>query len=203
MRAFLALALALSSIPSYAKQPLNIEITPLIGYRFGGDFNTSQEEVHHRVELSEEVSYGLLTGWSLDQGRTGEFLVSHYSSTFSHSDDFSASNTGLAITYAHLGGTVPITDGYVPLHVSGGFGLSHLNPEDSALDSETRFSMSLGLGSTIPLTDHLSFRLDGRLYGTFFDSASSVFCDDAACAIYISSDLWIQSEVSAGLTFRF
>lgn len=203
MRVILVLALALSSIPSYAKQPLNLEITPLIGYRLGGDFNTSQDAVHHRVELSEETSYGLLTAWSFDKGRQGEFLVSHYSANFSYSDDFSASNTDLGITYAHLGGNVPISEGLVPLIVSGGFGLTHLNPEDDQLSSETRFSLNLGLGSKIELTEHLSLRLDSRVYGTFFNSESSVFCDETICAVYVSGDVWFQSEVSVGLTFRF
>lgn len=203
MRVFLVLALALTTVTSHAKQPLNFEITPLIGYRFGGDFDTSRDEVHHRIELSEETSYGLLTAWSFDRKRQGEVLISHYGTSFSQSDDFSASNTGLDITYAHLGGNVPISDGFMPFVVSGGFGLTHFSPESNELNSETRFSLNVGLGSKIPVSDHISFRLDGRVYGTFFNSDSAVFCDAANCAIYISSDMWFQSEVSAGITFSF
>ena len=203
MRVILVFVLVFTSLPSFAKQPLNVEITPLIGYRFGGDFNTSTDAVHNRIELSEEISYALLTAWSFDRKRQGEFLVSHYDTNFSSSDDFSASNTGLGITYAHLGGNVPISEGIVPLFVSGGFGLSHFNPEESKLNSETRFSINVGLGSKIFLTENISFRLDSRIYGTFFNSDSAIFCDVDTCAVYISSDMWFQSEVSAGLTFSF
>ena len=205
MRAAIALACALTvtAMPIKAKQALNFEITPLIGYRFGGNFDTNRSEAHNRIELSEETSYGLLSAWSFDRKRQGEFLVSHYNTSFSNADDFSAGNTDLSITYAHIGGNVPVSDGPLPIYVTGGFGLSHLAPKDEALSDETRFSINVGLASKVSLTENVSLRLDGRLYGTFFNSDSAVFCDVDTCAIYISSDIWFQSEVSAGITYRF
>lgn len=205
MRAAIALACALTvtAMPIKAKQALNFEITPLIGYRFGGNFDTNRSEAHNRIELSEETSYGLLSAWSFDRKRQGEFLVSHYNTNFSNADDFSAGNTDLSITYAHIGGNVPVSDGPLPIYVTGGFGLSHLAPKDEALSAETRFSVNVGLASKISLSDNVSLRLDGRLFGTFFNSDSAIFCDVETCAIYISSDIWFQSEVSAGITYRF
>ena len=199
----LACALAFTTLPSMAKQALNVEITPLIGYRFGGDFDTTRDEVHNRIELSDETSYGLLTAWSFDRKRQGEFLISHYNTSFSESSDFTASNTGLDITYAHLGGNVQVSDGVVPLYVTGGFGLTHLAPKDDQLSDETRFSVNIGLASKIELSDRVSLRLDSRVYGTFFNSESAIFCDVETCAIYISSDIWFQGEVSVGITYRF
>lgn len=205
MRAVIALACALTvvAMPIKAKQALNFELTPLIGYRFGGDFDTSRDAVHNRIELSEETSYGLLSAWSFDRKRQGEFLVSHYNTSFSNADDFSAGNTDLSITYAHIGDNVPISEGVVPFYVTGGLGLTHLAPKAEQLSNETRFSVNVGLASKIPLSENVSLRLDGRLYGTFFNSDSAIFCDAETCAIYISSDIWFQSEVSAGITYRF
>jgi hypothetical protein len=205
MRIVIAIACVLAAIavPTKAKQPLNFEITPLIGYRFGGDFDTTRDKVHNRIELSEATSYGLLSAWSFDRKRQGEFLISHYNTTFSQSDDFSASNTDLGITYAHLGGNVPISEGLIPMYVTGGIGLTHLAPKDEQLSDETRFSVNVGLASKIPLSENVSLRFDGRIYGTFFNSDSAVFCDYETCAVYISSDIWFQSEVSAGITYRF
>jgi hypothetical protein len=184
-------------------QGLNIEVTPLIGYRFAGEFATTDAEIHNTIELSEEVSYGLLTAWSVDRARQGEVLISHYNSTFSESADFSASNTNLAITYAHIGGNVPVAIDLLPLKVTGGLGLTYLSPKVSQLDNETHLSINIGLASAIELSEHISFRLDSRLYGTFFNSDSSLFCDVETCAVYISSDIWVQAEVSAGITYRF
>jgi hypothetical protein len=184
-------------------QDLNIEVTPLIGYRFAGEFAATDAEIHNTIELSEEVSFGLITAWSVDRARQGEVLISHYNTTFSESVDFSASNTDLAITYAHLGGNVPINNDLLPLKVTGGLGLTYLSPRASQLDDETRFSINIGLASAIELSEHVSFRIDSRLYGTFFNSDSSLFCDVETCAVYISSDVWLQAEVSAGISYRF
>ncbi len=205
MRVIFALVcvIAITSMPSFAKQPLNIEVTSLVGYRFGGDFDTSRDKIHHKIELSDETSYGFLTAWSFDRKRQGEFLISHYNTNFSSSNDSSINNTGLGITYAHLGGNVPISDGPVPFYITGGFGLSHLDPKDNQLSNETRFSVNVGLATKIELSERISLRLDSRLYGTFFNSDSAIFCEIETCAIYISSSIWIQSEVSAGITFRF
>ena len=96
-----------------------------------------------------------------------------------------------------------ISEGVVPIYVTGGFGLTHLAPKDEQLSDETRFSVNVGFASKIPLSENISLRLDGRIYGTFFNSDSAIFCDYETCAVYISSDIWFQSEVSAGITYRF
>lgn len=182
----------------------SFEITPLIGYRFGGDFEATDEaSITSTVELSEEINYGLLFAWNFDRQRQGEFLINHYNSQFSQTVDPIASNNNIAITYAHIGGNVPISGGYLPVYITGGLGLTHLSPEDALLDDETRFSMNIGIATKIPVSEHFSFRFGGRIYATFFNSDSRVFCNEDNCAISISSDLWIQSEVNAGLTFTF
>lgn len=182
----------------------SFEVTPLVGYRFGGDFEASDEASStSKIKLSEEINYGLLFAWNFDQKRQGEFLINHYNSQFSQAIDPLASNNNISITYAHIGGNVPISDGYLPVYVTGGLGLTHMSPEDSLLDDETRFSMNIGLATKIPVSEHLSLRFGGRIYATFFNSDSRIFCNEDNCAISISSDLWIQSEVNAGLTFTF
>ncbi len=183
------------------------EITPLVGYRFGGDFETSQDGASINppinIKLSEDVSYGLLLAWDVDSKRQGEFLINHNKSQFSQEVDSLFNNNNLSVTYVHIGGNVPISDGYVPFYVTGGLGLTHLAPEDSMLDDETRFSMSVGLTAKVAVSENLSFRFGGRAYATFFNSDSTIFCNSDVCAISITSDLWIQSEVNAGITFTF
>ena len=179
------------------------EVTPLIGYRFGGDFDVTKNETTSKVKLVEDMSYGLLTAWAYDRTSQGEFLLSHYNSTFSQHSDFIPSNDELGITYAHVGGNVAISNGAIPVFVTGGLGLTHFSPKGKDLDSETRFSMNIGLTAKVPLSEQLSFQLGGRVYGTFFNSDSTIFCDQANCLISISSDIWVQTEVTAGLSFAF
>jgi hypothetical protein len=207
VRLFLLLLLfpVLSSITiANANEASSFEITPLVGYRFGGDFDVNEgASTVSKLKLNEEINYGLLFSWDFDHKRQGEFLINHYNSQFSQVDNTVLSNSNVSITYAHIGGNVPISDGYLPLLFTGGFGLTHLSPEDSLLDSESRFSMNVGIVTKIPVNEHVSFRFGGRVYATFFNSDSKVFCNEENCAISISSELWIQSEVNAGVTFTF
>jgi hypothetical protein len=191
-------------LPVSAKQTNSFEVTPLIGYRLGGDFDTTNKENKSTLKLTDEISYGLITAWTYDHSMQGELLISHYNTNFSQSSGLeSFKNDDLGITYVHLGGNVAIPQSNLPIFVTGGLGFTYLSPQDDQLDTETRFSMNLGLTTKIPLSKSLSFQLGGRVYGTFFNSDSSVFCNQTNCLISISSNIWVQTEVKAGLTFAF
>lgn len=202
---FSLLCLLFISTAVSADENSNVEITPLIGYRFGGDFDATNHatDITTKIKLNEDTSYGLLLAWDYDKKRQGELLVSHYTSRFSQAINPIASNNSLSITYAHFGGNVPISDGPVPFFITGGLGLTHFSPEDTQLSNETRFSVNIGLATKIPVSENISLRFGGRVYATFFNSNSQIFCNEGNCAISISSDLWVQSEVNAGITFSF
>lgn len=204
-RLFSLLCVLFISITASADENTNVEITPLVGYRFSGNFNATNDgtEITTKIKLSEDTSYGFLLAWDYDKKRQSELLVSHYTSQFSQKINPMAINNNLAITYAHIGGNVPISDGLVPLFVTGGLGLTHFSPEDRLLSNETRFSMNIGLATKIHVSEQVSLRFGGRVYATLFNSDSQIFCNEENCAISISSDLWVQSEVNAGITFSF
>ncbi|MCJ8318426.1 MAG: hypothetical protein MJK12_02255 [Colwellia sp.] len=201
---FIILSLT-TSLPVFANSVSAIEVTPLIGYRFGGNFENILTAT--RVKLAEDVSYGLLVAWPIGLNQHGEVLLSHYDTQFIRADDGMASelmaDNNVAVTYLHLGGNVPLNEGNFPLWLSGGAGASLLAPDDKDLADELRFSMNIGLNTRYNLSDNLSLTFGGRVYATFFNSDSAIFCDEDICNIHISNDLWIQSEVSAGLVFSF
>jgi len=195
---------ALLALPVVAKETKTFEITPFAGYRFGGDFDYGDEDSTTRLKLEETTSFGLLTAWRFDTNRQGEVLISHYSTNFSQHSDFIPTDDELAITYAHVGGNVTVSkSSFATWHVAGGLGFTHMSPQDNQLDNETRFSMNLGLIGKIPVSENVSLHLSGRVYGTFFNSDSSIFCNEDNCLISISSDLWVQQELAAGISVAF
>lgn len=189
--------------PALAQEQNAFEITPFVGYRFGGDFDVTKDKAVTSLKLTDKTSYGVVTAWAYDKNRQGELLISHYNTEFSQHSDFIPTNDELAISYVHLGGNVAVSQSTLPLYVTGGIGFTHLSPKGSELDSETRLSMNLGLMSKMPISDNISFQVAGRVYGTFFNSDSSIFCDSTNCLISISSDIWVQTEVTAGISFAF
>jgi len=180
------------------------EVTSLVGYRFGDGVDTASNgtDISRRLKLKEETSYGVLFAWGYDKKRQGELLISHYTSQ-PVKNLSPVTNNNLSVTYAHVGGNVPVFDGVTPLFITGGLGFTHFSPENALLNKETHFSLNIGLASKITLSNSISIRVGSRIYATLLNSDSQIFCHVDNCAISISSDLWVQSEINAGITVSF
>lgn len=179
----------------------SIEITPTIGYRFGGDFD--QEDPEQEIDLKEKVSYGLTLAWDYDKKRQGLLILSHYNTEFEFDDRSELPKNEIGVTYLHLGGNVPISSGALPFWLSGGLGVTHFSPDENDLDNETDFSANIGINTRLNLINNIDLTMGARMYATFLDSESEIFCNNDTCKIYVSSDVWIQNELYMGLTFQF
>ena len=86
-------------------------------------------------------------------------------------------------------------------------GATHFDPDFPNLDSETYFSASFGAGIRMNATEQLGVRLEGRVYSTFLESDSRIFCGSnfgvGECIIEASGTTLNQWEARAGLIFRF
>lgn len=198
-----SLLLLLTPLASNAHKQQSMELIPFIGFRSGGDFDQTTQT--RSITLEDKASYGFIFAWPYSDNRQGEFLISHYQTQFEESNsNLSVSiNNKISVTYLQLGGNIPLSQGHVPFWLSGGLGVTYLSPENSSYSSESQFSMNLGLHTTFALTDQLAVRIGTRLYATFFDTDSQIFCDDQNCIAVVSSDLWLQGEITAGLSFSF
>ena len=209
MRFLILLLSLLLTLPSIANQSGPKEISPFAGYRFGGNFDVSGDlygtnEIQTlEIEIDESSSFGVVVAWPYADKRQGELLLSHYKSELIPASLLTPYTSDLSVTYLHLGGNVPLANGLLPLWFSGGFGVTHFSPDDKKLDDETKLSVNLGLHSKLQLSERIALRLGARLYATFLNSDSTIFCGEDTCEITISSDMWLQSELSAGLTFTF
>lgn len=108
----------------------------------------------------------------------------------------------LDVDYLHLGGTV-LSERFHGLRgfLSGGLGVSRLTPSLGGAAAETRTSMSLGLGARWMPTKQMGLRLEGRLFGTLFNSNTTIFCS-GGCSFSINGDLLTQYGLYAGLVVR-
>jgi len=209
MRFFILLFSLFLALPSLADKSVPIEVTAFAGYRFGGDFDLAGEfygvtEMQKlEVEIDDSSSFGMIIAWPFDNNRQGELLLSHYESELIPASLLTPYTSDLSVTYLHLGGNVPLSNGLVPIYFSGGFGITHFSPDEKQFDDETKLSVNLGFHSRLQINKRIAIRLGARFYATFLDSNSAMFCDDNSCEIAISSDIWVQSELSAGLTYTF
>jgi len=193
--------LLITSTNSYA-----VEITPLLGYRGGGDFVDTDTEKKHTIVASD--MYGLIIGFPYEYKKNIEIYYSHQSSKINSVDvalPSTANNVDIPLTmdYLHIGGTAPISEEKnLKTFVSGGIGFTYLSPDLSGLQSDLRASFSIGVGLKWPISERIALRLETRGLATFFNSNTALFCN-GGCSLSVNGSLFFQGEVTAGLAIKF
>ena len=184
--------------------PLLWEVTPFAAYRMGGSFDLTG--MNGSVGIEDHGSFGLAIDLSLDGFAQYELLYTRQETRIEQNSPIAPFD--LNVEYLHLGGTVLVSDELPILpYISGGLGITRFSPQNTQGSDDTRFSISLGGGLKLPVTDRLAVRLEGRGYLTFVDNQSSVFCASGSqggiCAIRVRSDTLFQFELMAGAAFAF
>ena len=183
------------------------EITPWLGYRFGGKFDLDDPPTgtSSSVSLDSSSSWGVDLGIYRDRDSYYEILYAQQSTGIDHSD---AQLKGLDVdvSYLHSVGTllfrdhervVPwlsLTVGATRFDAGGDFG------------SETKFSWSLGGGIRVPMGDHFAATLGLRGYMTLVDSDTRILCTgngDVQCLFKTSGTGFYQGEALLGFTATF
>jgi len=185
-----------------ATPPLRYEVTPFLGYRFGGDFDL--EGVDGGADLNSHASFAIALNLRLDEVSQYELFYSRQATSLERSSPVSPFD--IDVHYLHIGGTL-VPNPELPLtpYIAGGLGITLLNPQTG--DDDTRFSISLAGGVRVPINPRFGLRFEARGYLTLVDKDSAFFCASGsfggACAIRASGSTFIQYELLAGAVFAF
>lgn len=193
---------ALSQIHAQDK----FELTPFVGYRFGGDFDVSDPRaVYRSFEIDDSAAYGLMLDINVGENGQVELLWNRQDTEL---DGQLASNgrlskvTDLTVDYWHVGGNFLFGDEYDDARGFLNFmaGATHFSP--TGFDSETQFSFSFGGGAKFYLSDLIGIRVQARFISTYLNSTSEWFCNPFCYTVSVGNYV-VQAEVDAGLIFRF
>ena len=185
----------------------SLEITPLLGYRGGGEFIDEVTDKKHTIVSAGTYGF-IISDEAYGDGKSLELYYSHQSSDLNSINvtiptPAGSSNIPLTIDYLHFGGTAPISNiNTIKTFISGGIGFTYLSPDFTGLQSDLRASLSIGIGLKWPVTDRIALRLETRGLATLFNNNSAIFCS-GGCTIKVNGNFFMQGEVFAGLTFRF
>lgn len=194
-------ALVVSAPANAQERPVNrVEITPLVGYGFGGEFENTVDGTER--DFDETVGFGLIVDVAADRWRHYEFLFATLDSEVGGTNKFD-----MGVQYLHLGGTVSHQDGQRVIPYFGlTIGATRFSPDQAGLGDETKLSFSAGGGVRIPIAAHIAVRFDARAFVTVLDSDEDIFCNaagGASCDIRAKSDTFMQYMTSLGVTFAF
>jgi len=180
----------------------NIEITPTVGFTFGGSFE--DEITGTEIDVDDSISYGIILSYNISSETQVEFYYSRQPTELKVDGGLVTGNPlfDVDIDYFHLGGLYGRDLGNFMPYMAAGLGLTHLDPERG--DSENRFSLNLGGGLKLFLTERVGLRLEGRGFATFVGAgSSSVFCTFSSCAIVAERDVIWQFSTLSGLILAF
>lgn len=199
--------LAFLLIPALAAaQPGNFEITPLAGYRLGGEFDASNEDFFEDEDLDAEIEesgiYGVIFGIPLTPNWKLELLANRQESTFIIDEGLLSPTIELGdvtMSMYHAGLAFEWGLGQVRPFILGSLGLARIEPDFPELNAENRFSASLGGGARIFFSPNVGLRLEGRGYWTDLGTD----WEDRYDRYDSEGDGLFQAEASAGLIFAF
>jgi opacity protein-like surface antigen len=198
MRKYLLLLLfCFASLSPSATEAREFEITPFIGYQFGGDVSTFYQGQYQDVSIDSSENFGVVLSLGLSEMVQLELLYNTQDTT-AEAERFDDS-LGLNIDYWQLSmlwGFSP--DAQINPYVVFGIGGTWLRPD--GFSSTSKFSGNIGGGVKIFFSDNIGVRLEGRFYGTYINSTTT-YCDPFWCYGYNNS--LYQFDVSAGLIIRF
>lgn len=192
----------------FSTQANTVELTPLYGYRAGGDFVDDLTGEKHTITSSD--IFGLIVGFPYDYKRDFEIYYSHQSSELTSISVDTPSTTSsttipLTVDYLHFGGTAPVSENKsngMTTFFTGGLGFTYLSPDFTDAQSDLRASFSIGFGMKWPMTENIALRLETRGFATLFNNNSTIFCN-GGCSISVNGNLFMQGEVFAGIGFKF
>ena len=173
-----------------------IEITPFVGYQFGGELDEIGDETTTR-KLDQGTTWGLI----LDVGITDLDQVEFYYST--QGTDLNRgveSAVGVTVDHFQIGAIHQYAPNR-PVNPYIGITLGASRFEING-DSDTRFSGAVTGGVKMVVSDHLGFRFDGRFFGISTGS-NPITCSEELCIGYPDISIIWQYAVNAGVIIHF
>ncbi len=196
----LCLGLLFLAAPAAAQK---IEITPFVGYQFGGWFTDDFASGYSLDEVQDSATWGLILDFPINRHAQIELL---YEVQDTELDTLRfhgpAPDLDLDVEYIQAGFLWQwLPSDEVRPFVVGSLGAANLDLEGGR--DETRFATTVGGGVKLFFSDHVGARFEGRFYHILLEDDDEVFCDPDACFGYHDTNFMFQFELKAGLVFKF
>jgi len=191
-------------LPSLSFAQAKVEITPFGGYMFGGKLRFYEGE----LKIEDNVNYGILLNFALapdtklelfwSQMATTARFKSYYGFDFPELEDPFSVN----VNYIQIGGVQEADINNDMIKPFGAFtlGTTYFNPTDNNIQDSWRFSVTLGGGAKIWLSDRIGIRLQGRLLMPLYFAGGGVYFGTGGSGVSVGAGSTIlQGDLTAGL----
>ena len=200
-RKILLLSMAFTILSASFASAQKAEITPFLGYRYGGSFTNKERSTGFDVQNSP--TFGVIFDYKVHDFILAEFHWSHQGSTLELTQEDQQLETDIGIDNFH--GGVLFQGGTRDLHpfFSASVGATRFGIQGA--DSSTKFSLGLGGGIKGLVTERIGYRFEFRGFTTFTAIEDEYeICDVWGCAtVKSTSTVFWQAQVLGGVTIAF
>jgi len=185
-----------TSLSSHSLTAQEFEVMPLVGFTYSPSLSSGADA--SSIASSNETNVGLGFAWRESATGQGQILINHISREFI--DNAAQSSYSFDTTYAHFNGIALFKDRGYTTTVGIGLGATLFS---SDFDDTTYPSVTAAIGTRYEFSDNLALITELRAYATFTKDDDSLFCNADNCIAYFDGAIWLDSQVSLGLAYRF
>jgi len=183
----------------------SFEITPFIGYQLNGRIDFYKGD----FKMDNAMSYGGMLSMEVGPGVFGEFSYSRSDTkgTYRIYNEAEAWQYDMAIQYFQLGGIKTLGEGVLKPFGLFSAGATWFQMKDYDVDDEVVFSVVLGGGLKIDLSDRIGLRLQGRLLMPLYINGGGFFFGigpggPSSGLSFSSTLLTTQGDFTGALVFK-
>jgi hypothetical protein len=178
-----------------------VEITPLVGYQFGGKITVQRGSLN----IKDDLNYGVMLDITVRPNTQVELSYSRQDTRVEFRGvGFENVNIDASVEYWQIGGLVEYPKDRVRPFGLFTLGATHFNPKATGVSSVWRFSGTIGGGVKVFLSPNIGLRLQGRLLLPYMSGGSSIFCGlPGGCYITLGGTVLLQADATAGLILAF
>ena len=179
----------------------SVELTPFVGYTWGGSLNQSTG-LSQNADVESSANFGLNLGIPVGNWVKLDLLVDRQNTNLTSGGAIFGHNTNIGdfdVTYYQAGVEVPFSFSRSAIpYMLFSAGVANLDPKIAGTASANRFSGSIGFGVKVPLSRNAGLRFEGR---GFFTDTGRGSCH--GCYYYGDNNELSQGQANVGVYFRF
>lgn len=197
--AFVCLLIPVSALAA------SIELTPTIGYRWGGEFShLSLEGEAAEFSLDDSEEYGLIATFPVTPRIDFEFRWSHQGTDLTATPADAVGPTHVSAD-TYLGGLVffiPVKSKTARPFLNVELGTTNYDMNDG-FAGDAGFTYAVGGGSKFYFGDHFGLRVQGSYLSGNIPAGQDPICGPAGCYTATSRNSVGQFELTTGVIFKF
>ena len=201
-KTLLAAALLLATAASTALAQDKADLSGMAGWAFGSSVNV----FNGKMKIEDDWAYSATLGFKVQPIAQVELSWIYHPTNLRFTPFTGPIETiGLDVHYFQIGGVREFPSGQAMPFARFLLGATYYNPKEQTINnvnvnSQWRFSMTLGLGAKYFFSPRVGLRFQGDLIGTFLSSSGGVFCGGGGCSLGLFGSGILSGDVMAGLT---